>query len=141
MSYEDEKRSIDLETHLKEPVGDFRELGDINVSFFCSSRSQTCWLTTPGRTQRLAIDDFDDPNLDPTAIELEDESPYPEVRSAVANTDDPTIPVSTLRAWVIGLLWAIIIPGVNQFFFFRYPSVTISSVCLSAVKKIWPPSY
>jgi OPT family small oligopeptide transporter len=72
--------------------------------------------------------DFDDPNFDPTAVALEDESPYPEVRSAVANTDDPTMPSSTFRAWVMGLMWAILIPGVNQFFFFRYPSVTITQI-------------
>lgn len=72
--------------------------------------------------------DPDDPNFDPTAATLEDESPYPEVRSAVANTDDPTMPSSTFRAWVIGLMWAILIPGVNQFFFFRYPSVNITQV-------------
>ena len=41
---------------------------------------------------------------------LEDDSPYPEVRSAVANTDDETIPVGTLRSWVLGIIWAIIIP-------------------------------
>ncbi|TDL22377.1 small oligopeptide transporter [Rickenella mellea] len=58
----------------------------------------------------------------------DDDSPYPEVRSAVANTDDPRIPASTIRAWVLGLIWAIILPGVNQFFFFRYPAVTISSL-------------
>ena len=57
---------------------------------------------------------------------VEDDSPYPEVRSAVANTDDPNIPVSTLRAYVMGILWVVIIAGLNQFFFFRYPSVTIS---------------
>jgi len=39
-----------------------------------------------------------------------DDSPYPEVRSAVANTDDPDIPVSTIRAWVLGLIFTIIIP-------------------------------
>jgi hypothetical protein len=59
---------------------------------------------------------------------LEDESPYPEVRSAVANTDDPTMPSSTFRAWVVGLIWAVVLPGVNQFFSFRYPSVGISQV-------------
>lgn len=42
--------------------------------------------------------------------DTEDDSPYPEVRSAVANTDDPDIPVSTIRAWVIGIIFAIIIP-------------------------------
>ena len=33
----------------------------------------------------------------------EDDSPYPEVRSAVANTDDTTIPCGTFRAWVMGM--------------------------------------
>jgi hypothetical protein len=77
----------------------------------------------------MTVDDNDDPNFDPTAPVLEDESPYPEVRSAVANTDDPTMPSSTIRAWVVGLIWAVLLPGVNQFFYFRYPSVTISQVC------------
>lgn len=76
----------------------------------------------------IAIAEFDDPNLDKDALILEDDSPYPEVRSAVANTDDPSIPVNSLRAWVIGIIWAIIIPGLNQFFFFRYPSVSVSAV-------------
>lgn len=31
---------------------------------------------------------------------VEEDSPYPEVRSAVANFDDPDMPVSTIRAWV-----------------------------------------
>ncbi|KAG1903462.1 OPT oligopeptide transporter protein-domain-containing protein [Suillus fuscotomentosus] len=77
------------------------------------------------------IADFDDPNIDRDEAMvgvLEDDSPYPEVRSAVANTDDPSIPSNTFRAWVIGLAWAILISGLNQFFFFRYPSVNISSI-------------
>jgi hypothetical protein len=78
--------------------------------------------------ESIAVEDYDDPNFDPTAFALEDESPYPEVRSAVSNTDDPSMPSSTFRAWVVGLIWAIIIPGVNQFFFFRYPSISISQV-------------
>ncbi|PPQ99373.1 hypothetical protein CVT24_009203 [Panaeolus cyanescens] len=96
----------------------------------------------------LALPDFDDPNIDKDAaiagvlgnvihivegdflltLSSEDDSPYPEVRSAVANTDDPSIPCSTFRAWVLGIIWAIIIPGLNQFFFFRYPSVTVTGV-------------
>lgn len=60
--------------------------------------------------------DYDDPNLDPNAVgDFEDDSPYPEVRSAVANTDDTSIPVGTLRAWIIGLAWAVLIPGLNQY--------------------------
>ena len=59
--------------------------------------------------------EFDDPNLDPDAEDLEEDSPYPEVRSAVANTDDFDMPCATFRAWLVGLVWAIIIPGLNQF--------------------------
>lgn len=58
-----------------------------------------------------------DKALDPVGpgdLQLEEDSPYAEVRSAVANTDDPGMPVGTLRAWIIGLLWAILIPGLNQ---------------------------
>lgn len=83
--------------------------------------------------EAAALPEFDDPNLDKDAAIagiLEDDSPYPEVRSAVANTDDPTIPVATVRAWTLGIFWAIIIPGLNQFFFFRYPAVTVTSVSL-----------
>ncbi|KAI5121403.1 hypothetical protein M0805_003175 [Coniferiporia weirii] len=72
--------------------------------------------------------EFDDPNLEEGAVIFEDDSPYPEVRSAVANTDDPTMPVNTLRAWVIGLVFCIVLSGLNQFFFFRYPSVTIGNL-------------
>jgi hypothetical protein len=40
----------------------------------------------------------------------EDEFSYPEVRSVVANTDGPAMLVSTFRAWVLGIIWVIIIP-------------------------------
>ncbi|KAF8063463.1 OPT oligopeptide transporter [Lyophyllum atratum] len=78
-----------------------------------------------------ALPEFDDPNIDKDAALagiLEDDSPYPEVRSAVANTDDPSIPVSTIRSWTLGMIWAILVPGLNQFFFFRYPSVTVTGI-------------
>ncbi|TDL15604.1 OPT oligopeptide transporter [Rickenella mellea] len=78
--------------------------------------------------EEIPIAEFDDPNIDKNALTLEDDSPYPEVRSAVANTDDPSMPVSTIRAWVIGMIFAIIISGLNQFFFFRFPSVTIGNL-------------
>ncbi|EEB91061.1 hypothetical protein MPER_10649, partial [Moniliophthora perniciosa FA553] len=46
--------------------------------------------------------DLDDPNLNKDDIvDIEEESPYPEVKSAVANTDDFDMPCNTLRAWVI----------------------------------------
>ncbi|KAF8265720.1 OPT oligopeptide transporter [Lactarius quietus] len=89
-----------------------------------TSRGTTLGTSLMGVT----TDNHDDPNFDPTAIMIEDESPYPEVRSAVANTDDPTMPVSTLRACLLGIIWAVLIPGVNQFFYFRYPSVVIDGL-------------
>ncbi|KIJ17039.1 PF03169 OPT oligopeptide transporter protein [Paxillus involutus ATCC 200175] len=58
----------------------------------------------------------------------EEDSPYPEVRSAVANADDFNMVAWSVRTWVLGLLWAILIPALNQFFFFRYPAVTITSL-------------
>lgn len=79
--------------------------------------------------QDITVDDDDDPNFDSTAPVLEDESPYPEVRVAVASTDDPTMPSSTFRAWVLGLIWAVLIPGVNHFFHFRFPSIDVDPVC------------
>jgi hypothetical protein len=79
----------------------------------------------------IQVIDIDDPNFDPTISMVQEESPYAEVRSAVANTDDLTMPVSTLRAWVVGLLWAVLIPGINQFFSFRDPNLFAFTVCLS----------
>ncbi|KAL1669798.1 OPT oligopeptide transporter protein-domain-containing protein [Schizophyllum commune] len=38
------------------------------------------------------------------------------------------MPASTIRAWVLGVIWAMVIPGMNQFFYFRYPSVTVTGL-------------
>ena len=40
------------------------------------------------------------------------------------------MPAGTLRAWMLGLLWAIVIPGVNQFYFFRFPNITVGPVSI-----------
>lgn len=42
------------------------------------------------------------------------------------------MPASTFRAWTLGIIWAILIAGMNQFFYFRYPSVAIGGVSGSA---------
>ncbi|KAF7335307.1 OPT oligopeptide transporter [Mycena sanguinolenta] len=63
-----------------------------------------------------------------TTIEFDDESPYPEVRAAVANTDDPSMPVNTFRMWFLGILLTILLAGINQVFYYRSPSVFISSI-------------
>ncbi|KAJ8518202.1 hypothetical protein ONZ45_g4707 [Pleurotus djamor] len=77
--------------------------------------------------------DMFDPNLDTDSEQMDLDSPYPEVRSAVANFDDPSMPASTLRAWVLGIIWAMVIPGMNQFFYMRYPSLVIGSLVAQLV--------
>ncbi|KAG5353466.1 hypothetical protein J132_08942 [Termitomyces sp. J132] len=65
---------------------------------------------------------------DSSAIEFDDESPYPEVRAAVSSQDDPSMPVNTFRMWFLGLFFTIVVSFTNQLFSLRYPSVFISAV-------------
>jgi len=39
------------------------------------------------------------------------------------------MPASTIRAWTLGIICAIIFPGLNQFMFFRWPSTSVGQVC------------
>ena len=50
-------------------------------------------------------------------------SPYAEVRAVVDNHDDPTIPASTVRTWIIGLVFVGAGAFINQFFSIRYPGI------------------
>lgn len=52
-------------------------------------------------------------------------SPYAEVRSVVDNHDDPSLPVSTIRAWVMGIFFACCISFINSFFDVRLPSIYV----------------
>lgn len=54
-------------------------------------------------------------------------SPYAEVRAVVDNHDDPTTPVSTIRAWVIGIVLSVACAFVNIFFEIRYPAISVTS--------------
>lgn len=49
------------------------------------------------------------------------------------------MPVNTLRAWFFGVIWAILLSGINQFLFFRYPSILLGSVSwrMICLKSIW----
>ncbi|GAA5939782.1 uncharacterized protein JCM15063_005285 [Sporobolomyces koalae] len=58
----------------------------------------------------------------------EEDSPYAEVRASVSNIDDPEMPVLTLRVWLIGLLFCIIISALNTFFALRYPAPLITPI-------------
>ncbi|KAF8632564.1 hypothetical protein AX15_001774 [Amanita polypyramis BW_CC] len=67
------------------------------------------------------------------SIDFDDESPYPEVRAAVAGTDDPTILVNTFRMWLLGIIFTIVTAGFNQVFILRYPSVLITGIVTQLV--------
>ncbi|THU91639.1 OPT oligopeptide transporter [Dendrothele bispora CBS 962.96] len=68
-----------------------------------------------------------------TAVDFDDESPYPEVRAAVSSVDDPTIPVNTIRMWFLGIFFTCVVTGLNQFFGTRYPSVYITGIVVQLV--------
>ncbi|KAK7738441.1 oligopeptide transporter 6 [Diatrype stigma] len=57
-------------------------------------------------------------------------SPYPEVRSVTTPNDDTSIPVETLRAYVLGLLFMGGCTAVNTFFSPRQPAISISAVVM-----------
>ncbi|KAK9475999.1 OPT oligopeptide transporter protein-domain-containing protein [Lipomyces japonicus] len=71
--------------------------------------------------------DFYDYDLKFQAVLIGYISPYPEVRSIVDATDDPTIPVETLRVYFLGLIYIIVVCGVDQFFTTRQPHISISA--------------
>ncbi|BGP17729.1 hypothetical protein JCM10213_005310 [Rhodosporidiobolus nylandii] len=70
-----------------------------------------------------------------------DNSPFPEVRACVPNTDNPTIQINHFRSWVLITITVIVFSGVNQFFALRYPSLTIGYVVAQLlvfpIGKIW----
>ncbi|KAE8356743.1 OPT oligopeptide transporter protein-domain-containing protein [Aspergillus coremiiformis] len=76
-------------------------------------------------------------NLDECSLDLDEKieydyeserSPFPEVRAVVPETDDPDLPVNTVRMWILGIIFTILGSGINQFFSLRYPSVHIVSL-------------
>lgn len=54
-------------------------------------------------------------------------SPYAEVRANVDPTDDPTMPVSTIRAWIIGIVFTAAGSFIDTLFAYRNPSISIGT--------------
>ncbi|KAI0891286.1 OPT-domain-containing protein [Annulohypoxylon nitens] len=54
-------------------------------------------------------------------------SPYAEVRSVVDNHDDVNIPCGTIRAWIIGLGFSVLLAFINQLFSIRQPTITVQA--------------
>jgi OPT family small oligopeptide transporter len=54
-------------------------------------------------------------------------SPYPEVRAVTRPDDDVNMPCETIRAHLLGYLWACIGQFINSLFNARYPNITLQS--------------
>jgi hypothetical protein len=61
------------------------------------------------------------------AILATENSPYVEVRANVDPTDDPTLPVSTVRAWFIGVVFSIVGSFIDNLFAFRNPGISVGT--------------
>lgn len=57
-------------------------------------------------------------------------SPYPEVRAVTNPTDDPDMPCETIRAHLLGYLWACAAQFTNSLFNSRFPAISITSVVI-----------
>ncbi|KAF7554266.1 hypothetical protein G7Z17_g3043 [Cylindrodendrum hubeiense] len=64
---------------------------------------------------------------------LVEDSPYPEVRASVNPTDDPDMPINTIRAWTIGALMCTIVAACNILLGLRYSPITITSTVVQLV--------
>jgi OPT family oligopeptide transporter len=88
-------------------------------------------LTSTIETKRAAVEDAldrHDTELEKAVEEdLEDNSPYPEVRAGVRNTDED-VPCNTVRAWVLGMIFMTIGSALNLLFSLRNPSIQITSI-------------
>ncbi|KAI3848740.1 hypothetical protein MKW98_012451 [Papaver atlanticum] len=60
----------------------------------------------------------------------DDHSPIEEVRLVVPETDDPSLPVMTFRAWFLGTVSCTILIFLNTFFTFRTQPLTISAILM-----------
>ena len=49
------------------------------------------------------------------------------MRAVVPPTDDPDLPASTIRSWVIGLGFVVLLAFINQLFSVRQPSLNLDA--------------
>ena len=68
--------------------------------------------------------DFYDRDLRIDATLMRYSSPYPGVRAVAELQDDKTIPIETIRAYFLGIGWAIIGTFMSTFFNSRFPSIS-----------------
>lgn len=64
---------------------------------------------------------------------LADDSPYAEVRASVKPTDDPEMPVNTVRAWVIGFVTCTVVTACNVLLSLRRSPTSISATVVQLI--------
>lgn len=118
-----------LMEHLNDPNYDLQkamnkandyQMGDKKI--YASSEADTDRYSSSRAESRLS-----------SAIEFDDESPYPEVRAAVSSIDDPLMPVNTFRMWFLGILVSILVSGINQVFSMRNPSLFVTGIVVQLI--------
>ncbi|KAK4108537.1 OPT superfamily oligopeptide transporter [Canariomyces notabilis] len=75
---------------------------------------------------RKAYGEFYDRDLRIDAVMLRYSSPYPGVRAVADPVDDQNVPIETIRAYFLGISWAIIGTFMSTFFNSRFPSIGLS---------------
>ncbi|KAF8078330.1 OPT oligopeptide transporter [Lyophyllum atratum] len=118
--------------HLNDPNFDLKKPRSVrSVGDFKSKEAKASYAASEDADSHYESDRYSTSRAESrnsTAIEFDDESPYPEVRAAVASVDDPLMPVNTFRMWFLGLFFTIAVSGTNQLFSLRYPSVFITGI-------------
>ena len=84
---------------------------------------------------RLDDDDDDDDDEESDSESLHDikgnpldNSPYAQVRSSVAATDNTSLSIDTPRMWFLSIMFAMAGSSTNLFFSLRYPSVSLTPI-------------
>lgn len=70
------------------------------------------------------------------AVMLRYSSPYPGVRAVAEPVDDGNVPIETIRAYFLGIGWAMIGTFMSTFFNSRFPSISKYFVKLQSIQML-----
>ncbi|KAI0662504.1 OPT oligopeptide transporter [Cubamyces menziesii] len=123
-------------SHLNDPNWDLSQPPTASTETFNEKGETSSWTDQSYReTETETASQFDSTRVGTSGVDLReakvefnDESPYAEVRAAVPNTDDPSLPVNTFRVWFLGIILSSFLSALNHFLLPRWPSVAISAL-------------